>query len=439
MKITEGQLYNIICESINDVLMEADGPDINGSFNKAYQQKASKNKGFSNPDLENQVSNDVEQGETSVAGQEEQIPGWGQHGKKFGRNTGIGTAMIAGANIASYAASFLGAGNLVGYLCGLLIPVGLGALAMNYLGNARAMGRVSKLKLPNTYNAAFRYAKYAVAERSNAQSICLNVQQNLKNAIDAWNLEYPDKEYTWEKVLSEIQSAGQSTKATFDDEESQDTVEVDFDKNFTDKYVGKNESKFIMNSLLTEAETPDVSNVSKTIKNAAHYQAIFEKDEALGVKYLTVLGTMYIQAYSLWMKWTRYINKIVNKFKDKGLTWESLIDYNGNIVDKAKIMGANLLNSKLGTNIKPGMTQNTSEYQGTSSIKTLDIRVVEPTYNRTFTLVQALLNNTYFSIPYVVCEKGEKLRIKYSPTYIEKKYQDKRYGTVYQLNKKSIS
>lgn len=440
MRVTELQLYNMICESINNALMEADGPDIDGTFNNNYKEKTSKNKALSDNDLETQVANDVEQGNTSVAGQQEQQPGWKQHAKNLWRNGKLGAAAIGAGWVASLAGSLIGAGGLVAGVCSLAIPIGLGALGANLLGNGRAMGRVSKLKMPNTYSTAFRYGKYAVAERSNAQTICLNVQQNLKNAIDAWNLAYPGETYTWETVLTEIQNAGQNTKVNFETTNGENAeVDVDINKNFTDRYVGKNESKKSWNKILTESDTPDVSNASKSIKSSAEYKTIFEKDKMLGAKYLTVLGTMYIQAYSLWMKWTRYINQIVHKFSKQGLTWETLIDYDGSIIDKAKHVGAKLINQTLGTHIKPGSKQDVGDYRGKNDIKVIDIRIIEPTYNGSFTLVQALLNNTFFSIPKVVCEKGEQLQIKYSPTFIEKKYNDKRYGgMIYQLNNKSL-
>ena len=344
MKITENQLYEMFSSNLNKVLMEGpkqqnNGPSIEGDFNQEYIDNNINKRGLEGPNAS---------GNTQV-------------NKKYLRSklgkaalsiAGMGAGTILGAAAMGAAA---GIGGFVLDVGKILNVAGLGLIAGQFAANHIALSRIKKLKFPNSPMMAMKYARYAAAERVNAQQICLNIQQNLKNAMNAWNQAYSTEKYNWETLLTALKNAGMQDKAQFQDRGQQQTIDADIDKNFTDKNVGQNED--IKRGSLLEA-----SQYEKSIKGVGEFKQDFLNDKQEGLGELLGLANAYVQSYGIWMQWTRYINVLVHKFQKYGVTWERVIASNTKFGVKNTLI--TFANELFGTNMSLEDLDNKEEYRG---------------------------------------------------------------------------
>ena len=390
MKLTHNELYKMLSESINQALSEAspqnntnNGPDIEGNFNQDYVQQNTKNKVLDKPNNNgNQTPNrgtQVKQGVKTAAKAGMTYGGSVLGGAALAAMTGLGTASFFAGQI--------------------LAGVGITALAANYISNLRAMNNVSKLEFPKNPLNAMKYARYAAAERVSAQEICLNVQQNLKNAMNAWNLQYPNEKYNWETIIQLINNNGGETKAKFQDRGQEQHVDANYDMNFTDKNAGKNEST--NKGKLTESNDYD-----KIVKSVGEFKHYFSLDHDEGLETLVGLGQTYIQSYGLWMKWTRYVNVLVQKFQKYGITWERVISANTKFGVKNTLI--TFANELFGTQIPLDDKEQQQEYRGNSQGQKIYLRVIDKNYQTNikygkykgsnFILLQQEKTNIYFGV-----------------------------------------
>ena len=415
MKITENQLYEMFSNNLNKILMEApkqqnDGPSIDGNFNQEYVDKNINKRGLTGPDAPN--SSKV-------------------NGKYVGAKAGkalLGAAGMRAGTILGAAAmgAMAGIGGATLALGNVLNVVGLGILAGQFVGNLTALNKLSKLEFPKNPQNAMKYARYAAAERVNAQQICLNIQQNLKNAMVAWNqlftkTPYNYEEYNWEKLLNliEKQQAG-SSKAKFQDRGQNQEVDVDIDKNFTDKNVGQNES--IEHGMLLEAAGDDYKNV---VKSVADFKTEFQQDPNQALTELVYIGQAYIQSYGLWMQWTRYINVLVHKFHKYGVTWERVINANNGFGVKNTLI--TFANELFGTKIPLEDRDGNDEYVGKYQKQQIVLRVVEPNWGGKYTLFQQTKTNAYFATPLLsFVSKDDGYYLNYSANLISQNFKDKK-------------
>lgn len=389
MKLTHNELYKMLSESINQALSEAspqnstnNGPDIEGNFNQDYVQQNTKNKVLDKPNNNgNQTPNrgtQVKQGVKAAAKAGMTYGGSVLGGAALAAMTGLGTASFFAGQI--------------------LAGVGIAALAGNYISNLTAMNKVSKLEFPKNPANAMKYARYAAAERVSAQEICLNVQQNLKNAMNAWNQSFPQEKFNWETLLNTIQNQGGETKAKFQDRGQEQQVDANYDMNFTDKNAGRNEST--NKGKLTESNDYD-----KTVKSVGEFKTDFSSDHDEGLKTLVGLGQAYIQSYGLWMKWTRYVNVLVHKFQKYGITWERVISANTKFGVKNTLI--TFANELFGTQIPLDDKEQQQEYRGNSQTQNITLRVIERHWmtgnphsrnRKEYVLLQQEKTNIYFAI-----------------------------------------
>ena len=390
MKITENQLYEMFSNNLNKILMEApkqqnDGPSIDGNFNQEYVDKNINKRGLTGPDAPN--SSKV-------------------NGKYVGAKAGkalLGAAGMRAGTILGAAAmgAMAGVGGATLALGNVLNVVGLGILAGQFVGNLTALNKLSKLEFPKNPQNAMKYARYAAAERVNAQQICLNIQQNLKNAMVAWNQLNPNNTYNWQMLLNLIQGQGGDVKAKFKDRGQNQEVDVDIDKNFTDKNVGQNES--IEHGRLLEAAGDDYKNV---VKSVADFKIEFQQDPNQALTVLIYIGQAYIQSYGLWMQWTRYINVLVHKFHKYGVTWERVINANNGFGVKNTLI--TFANELFGTKIPLEDRDGNDEYQGSNQTSDVILRLVEPDWGTgarvgryagmSYILLQQDKTNNYFAV-----------------------------------------
>lgn len=427
MKITENQLYEMFSNNLNKILMEApkqqnDGPSIEGNFNQEYVDKNINKRGLTGPDAPN--SSKV-------------------NGKYVGAKAGktlLGAAGMRAGTILGAAAmgAMAGVGGATLALGNVLNVVGLGILAGQFVGNLTALNKLSKLEFPKNPQNAMKYARYAAAERVNAQQICLNIQQNLKNAMVAWNqiftkTPYNLEEYNWDKLLVLIQSQTGKSKAKFKDRGQNQEVDVDIDKNFTDKNVGQNES--IEYGRLLEAAGDDYKNV---VKSVADFKTEFQQDSNQALTELVYIGQAYIQSYGLWMQWTRYINVLVHKFHKYGVTWERVINANNGFGVKNTLI--TFANELFGTKIPLEDRDGNDEYVGKYQKQQIVLRVVEPNWGGKYTLFQQTKTNAYFATPLLsFVSKDEGYYLNYSANLISQNFKDKKTNKmVYILKPESV-
>lgn len=387
MKITENQLYEMFSKSLNKILMEGpsqqNGPDVDGTFNQEYVDKNIKKRGLVDPSQNGKAKID------------------GKYAAAKGGKTALGAAGMRVGTVLGAAAmgAMAGVGGATLALGNILNIAGLGILVGNYVSNINALNKVSKLEFPKNPQSAMKYARYAAAERVNAQQICLNIQQNLKNAMNAWNLVYTGETYDWQTLLNTINNQGGQTKARFKDRGQTQQIDVDFDKNLTDKNAGQNES--IYHGDLLEATDYD-----KTIKSVAEFKTDFQQDKAGGEQVLVGLGEAYVKSYGVWMQWTRYINVLVHKFQKYGVTWERVIHSNNEFGVKNTLI--TFANELFGTKIPLQGLDGEEEYQGKSQTKEIILRLVANNwgtgakYGRykgtSYTLLQQEKTNNFFAL-----------------------------------------
>lgn len=392
MKLTEKELRERISQALNEILTEAPqqngGPDVQGNFNQDYIDKNMKKRGLTGP---NQAGQQTPSGRYKAAKAGKAIAGAGA----MRGGTILGAAAMG--VLAGIGGAALTAGNVLNI-------VGVGVLAVKYFNSIRSLNRVSKLEFPKNPQDAMKYARYAAAERVNAQQICQNVQQNLKNAINAWNQAFPSDRLDWPTLVNYIrtQEGDGQEKAQFQDRGETQQVDADFNMNFTDKNAGKNEGKNGKN--LVEAQ----GNYEKEVKSVGEYKILFQGDKDGGEKELIGLAQVYIQSYGLWMQWTRYINVLVHNYQKWGVTWERVINANNDFGVKNTLI--TFANELFKTNIPLDDPDKKDEYRGNSQTQKIILRVVAPKWyygaasqknKKSYILFQQEKTNHYFAVePY---------------------------------------
>ena len=379
MRLTEQQLYNMICESINDVLKEDNGPDVTGTFTPPTKP--------------------VQKISGGLKGAVKDI------GKMVGKDAVKGTAIN---ELLPRALSFtLGiTSNIGGALCIFLGNLGVVYIAANLANNISKYIKLKNLQLPKYFAFAVKYANYAVDLRAEAQSMVMEAQQNVHAALDAWNQYYPDK-LEWENIKSTLKSKGLDTLPSIREVNGGKSRKINpnINANFTDKYL-KLES--IRKHSLIEAAGGQTS-VGKYLQLYASNDSTKTdpngKEENLGI--ILTLSTTFLGCYSLWAEYTNYIDELVNRFQENGLTWENVLDKrNRSTLGR---IAASLLNSigsgKFGELVMP--MQKRKQKQVKEKQKEIVLRVVSPKYNekttkgrlQSYILFREERTNFYFQVP----------------------------------------
>lgn len=298
----------------------------------------------------------------------------------------IGKGLLKGA---ATAAGALALGGMTGMsrAGGILAILGLGKVGLNLGRNLIALNRVKNLKFPMTASSAMEYAKFAAAERAEAQEMCKKIQQSLQNAIAAYNKAYGQNLDTQNsKVFGDME-------AKFQDRGKEDSVMVDWDRDFSNINAGQNESR------IYESETEQL-NKNTSVVPAANFLTQFKQmgeNEAIN-NIIFPLRKEYTQAYGLWMQWTRYINVLVHAYGKDGITWEAVI--NSNNMSNTEGMIKKFMSDKLG--IKTANDVNS--YSGKNKESKLTVRVKSLNYKmgkKYYTLFKDVSSQKYYAVPQI--------------------------------------
>lgn len=385
MRLNENRLNEIINENINKYIYEAWG-----------------NQGFGNNQNNNQDDNqNTEFNQDTVDANRKNRPqSSGNEIKKAAGKAALGAAGIGVGMGALGAMMGVAAGGMAG-MTGILMTVGLGAIAVNLAGNLTALKRAKELKFPRTIYNAMEYAKFAAAERTEAQDMCRKIQENIQNAIAAYNQKF-DKDLD----TSDTSVFGNET-AEFQDRGQTQNVNVDWDKDFTNVNAGQNESR-----IYEAFNSAEDANRQVTIKSAQDFLTDFQNiTEQEALQLIQELKQQYKEAYGLWMQWTRYINVLVHMYGKMGLTWEVVINSNNSSNTKSIIK--NFLQQKFGI----GMDVN--DYKpnnnGVSNL-ILRVKVLKYSYKapgqkraQDYVIFRDTKRNTYYGAPITKKFNGKKL------------------------------
>ena len=395
MIIKRDELDRIILENIKRTINE---DTKEGEFNDEYLEKQQKNR----PAEKGLVAKGI--GKSAAAG----VGGY------------MGANFFGGAlNMSTAAAN--GWGMVLG-------GIGLGMIAARCIENAIALNKVKKLEFPKRPGPALEYAKYAAAERAVAQKDCLTLQQNIKNAIIAYNLVFNEQK-TWENVQGELH--GQ--KAKFHDRGKQETVDVDFGRNFNDLNTGQNENR--KHGKLVEASQP-----SQQLLSVDEYKRQFQgksSDEAW--EEIKGIGMAYISVYGTWFQWTRYINVLVYKYKKFGLTWDAVMKSN---TTNGRDSIINAFKSKYFGENETGYQGKQSKNRRTNEVATCV--VINDNYSFTtaqnadrYIVLQDKKDNAFYAIPrnifnnVTIPQKGETWNMVKMSNFMNRPKKTQQGGIIY--------
>ena len=378
MYINENRLNNIIDKNINKYILEAWG-----------------NQGFGNQGFDANNQN-TEFTQDTVDTNRKNRPA----------NTSTQLLKGAGKGVATYVGAGLGAG-VVGTMLGMsagamtvmsgvFAALGVGALVANLAGNIIALKKAQKLKFPKSPYNAMEYARFAAAERTEAQDMCRKLQENIQNAIAAYNQKF-DKELD----TTDMSVFGNET-AEFQDRGQTQQVNVDWDRDFSNINAGQNESRIY--EAFNSAE--ELNKQTKTVDAQNYLNQFQQMQEPQALQVIQELKDKYKEAYGLWMQWTRYINVLVHAFKNYGLTWEAVINSNKNTDTKSLIKSfikqkLNIVDSDDVNSYQPN-TKNATYSQLSVRIKSLDYPISNGGNNNNvqyYVLLKDVKNGTFYAIP----------------------------------------
>ena len=327
MRITEEQLYEMICESINDVLME-DGtkqptfPDINGNFTEKGDTNSLR-RGWHNirkhvykPNVARAIASAGMGVGGTVAGSKI-AGGLAKTARKIGNDL-INTP-DAGGEVSQTTSEYVSGGRNFGGILpdnpnlsktgsgdapatfgwdmtdviqwGVGIIIGTMAIG-NIVNVCKAIKGFDTRTVPSTRGAAIKALRFAGINRIESQKLCLQTQIPVKNAINAYYLVY--------KTQLDIDGIMQEEGAAL----GVDCDSSDLDINFTDRLA-------VPPSNLSEATNNTIND--RTVKTYVQmFQQINDAEKSKEV--LSKAIAEFIKALGVWKSMTNYIEDIVEKY-----------------------------------------------------------------------------------------------------------------------------
>lgn len=314
---------------------------------------------------------------------------------------------------------------------GVLAALGLGAIGYKLGKNLIALNRVKKLEFPRTVSNAMEYAKFASAERNEAQELCKKLQQNLQNAISAFNKEYG------QDLDTQNQQIFGGMETTFQDRGKTDRVSVDWDKDFSSVNAGQNESR------IYESEIGDLNKKTSIISPSQFLSQMEAIDENEAIQSIIFpLRKEYTDAYGLWMQWTRYINVLVHAYEKQGLTWDVVI--NSYKESNPKDIVKDFIKNKLGV----ATNNDINSYKGKNKENRLVVRVKSTNYmlgKTPYTLLKDDASPKYYALPQftsikgVVLTKEMPLNFTFKTNMVKRTLPTQDGKTVYLLSQEAIN
>lgn len=321
MRLTEQQLYNMICESINDVLME-NGEEVNSAIGPWRKRLYG---------LKNNTVDLAKRIVPGVAGMA--ATATGTINKGLGKIGGVavetgaeayqkvqngflgnpaddwlvqkygGDHMATAEKLANAAQQTI-EGGLLG--TGAAIIIGT-ALVLAVAKTVKSWYSAKKQRVPLTYATGKEAIKIAVTARSEAQNLCVQVSEKLENAIANYNAKMKEQnaEPISENELFRMAMANVNVQGSVP--VTPQVLQIDF----TNKYAQ------IPGVTLSEADNTNNVNIS-----ANNNQNTDQEKNAL-----IAAMSEFVKIVTVWLDLTDYINDCVTTFKGTGLTFKSAIDF----------------------------------------------------------------------------------------------------------------
>jgi hypothetical protein len=428
MRITEEQLYKMICESINDVLME-DGEEVNSAVGPWRKRLF----GLKNNtvDLAKRIGPGIASiGATAAGGVHKAL------GKAAGTTAELGVETWQSAQDAvfgdtstdsimqkygQYRTTPEEVGNAVQQAVedgGLVIDTGaivIGSLLALAVAKAIASWyNAKKQRVPLTYATGKEAIRIAVTERSKTQNLCVQVSEKLNNAILNYNakMQKQNGQPISENELFRMAMANVNVQGSVP--VTPQVLKIDF----TNKYAQ------IPGVTLSEADNTNNVNIS-----ANNNQNTDQEKNAL----IAAMGE-FVKIVTVWLDWTDYINDCVTTFKSTGLTFKNAIDFKFPFIlvhwgkkiggSVLKFAGEKLLNKAQGTE------QETKKYESHKT-KQYKVNVLQTDFKlttadtKTYILLQPLGVHTTETFTLALPNTGQQqltpnatYKLNYSPSYI---------------------
>ncbi len=213
----------------------------------------------------------------------------------------------------------------IGNLLGTLTYFGGIAAALQMVGAShRRYDILNKMQIPRNADMAKQVASLAAAERISLQLECKNLQGNYKNAekaynilAQAWNVET----VSWDKISKQIGNNFSITEALGGGER-----EVNINTNFNNQNV--TESK------LYEANL-NANDYNQKIISVSEFNISFKDNNGdfnikKGLETVAGIASLYKETYTLWYRWTRYIQVLIKYFPND-LKWDEVMKTAGTV------------------------------------------------------------------------------------------------------------
>lgn len=423
MRVTEEQLYKMICESINDVLME-DGEEVNSAVGPWRKRLYGlKNNAV---DLAKRVAPGVagigataagviNKGLGKIAGKAVEMGGEAYRGLQSASGTDSSVDKYASLAPSTEAIKDTVENTVNSGLIGTGAAIVIGSLLVAAVAKAIASWyNAKKQRVPLTYATGKEAIKIAVTERSKTQNLCVQVSEKLNNAILNYNakMQKQNGQPISENELFRMAMANVNVQGSVP--VTPQVLKIDF----TNKYAQ------IPGVTLSEADNTNNVNIS-----ANNNQNTDQEKNAL----IAAMGE-FVKIVTVWLDWTDYINDCVTTFKGTGLTFKNAIDFKlpfilahygkkigGNVL---KFAGEKLLNKAQGTE------QETKKYESHKT-KQYKVKVLQTDFKpttadkNTYILLQPLGVHTTETFTLALPNTGQQqltpnatYKLNYSPSYI---------------------
>jgi hypothetical protein len=429
MRVTEQQLFNMICESIDKTLMEAGEeqyPDVVGTFD------------------ENGSKSWLRRGWDKIRGARHSVmTNPNKNGKQTlnplkmaGRSAPMGTVAALGMPVDGWSgdfAEFVGYSTLssgLGEMAGILLHAIFGIALLRHMRlQSQSYYNIANKYIPSKIqpSVAKKVMSMAGVERVKTQKTCISAQTAMKNAIHAYNLVFP-KTPTNEKEIYDLAKQ----KGGF----TNNLGQKELNTNFTDRYVGESFNK----KKQTINENQNIGELKKQFSGM---------DEKTAKEVLINAMVEYVKIYSVWEGWTTYINEIAEKFKENGLTLQNSVD-GGKLGNGQISKGINNIASKIGLSLPNTgiIPRATSRKMGASQGIEISLRVISPIYKVIVNqntkqkmdciLLQQDKTNHYFAVPNqnpnkIAVQQSQGFTLGYSQNLITQTIKDANFGTIYVL------
>lgn len=411
MRLTEQQLYNMICESINNALVEADVPNMDNDTTGTFKPTKIKNAihGLGKNPLQGvgkRVASKAAAGGLGYAAIQglSKLTGKAAYGIQQ-KAQNIGQPEVSNDPYVQLYNDYAETttpelfNNITNSTPATWI---LGAVVMGLIAKSVTSWYKAKNKqVPKTYLTGKESIQIAVAGRNEAQQACIQASEKIKKAIETYNSK--NSKPISETELFRMAQQGVEIKGRVP--VTPQCLNIDF----TDKY----------------AQIPGVGNISEANIAPKQNGNVSQEKQAL----IDAMGE-YVKIVTVWLDWTDYINRCVSIFTKAGVTFKNAIDGKAPWIlvyyaKKAKqgVTGA------VKNAIQGNQEQQKPGYQS-RRVRPITVSIVNPKYKigpkdgakKDYVLTKPLGSqyNFYFALPSTkqTFTVNAEYKFNYSPSYI---------------------